>query len=144
MRGAGALPILAGSTGCAIVSKRFWRDTSISSPSRCRRSACGARSKRIVSLPSDKPIQWLNDILENIDWILQYTKDCGLEEFSQDRQCRDAVERCLQRISEAARKLEGVVEEIAPSQPWSDIRALGNFIRHEYDAIDPAVIWKIV
>jgi uncharacterized protein with HEPN domain len=30
------------------------------------------------------------------------------------------------------------------AQPWADIRALGNIIRHEYDAIDPAVIWKIV
>jgi uncharacterized protein with HEPN domain len=95
-------------------------------------------------LPSDKPLQRLNDILENIDWIFQYTRDYGLKEFSQDRQCRDAVERCLLRISEAARKLEGIIEEIAPAQPWADIRALGNIIRHEYDAIDPAVIWKIV
>jgi uncharacterized protein with HEPN domain len=95
-------------------------------------------------LPSDRPIQGLNDILENVDWIFQYTKDYGLHEFSQDRQYRDAVERCLLRNSEAARKLEGVADELASNQPWSDIRALGNIIRHEYDAIDPAVIWKIV
>jgi len=95
-------------------------------------------------LPSDNPIRRLNDILENIDRIVQYTRDYGYQDFLQDRLTRDAVERCLLRIAEVARKLEGLVDEIAADQPWSDIRALGNIIRHEYDAIDPVVIWKIV
>jgi uncharacterized protein with HEPN domain len=95
-------------------------------------------------LPSDKPLQRLNDILENIDWIIRYTRGQSFADFSQDRRTRDAVERCLQRISEAARKLEGVVDEMARDQPWSDIRSLGNVIRHEYDSIDSSVIWKII
>jgi uncharacterized protein with HEPN domain len=95
-------------------------------------------------LPSDKPVQRLNDILENIDWIFQYTKGFRLRNFLEDRQARDAVERCLLRIAEAARKLEGIVDELVPDQPWSDIRSLGNAIRHEYDSIDAKVIWNIV
>jgi uncharacterized protein with HEPN domain len=54
------------------------------------------------------------------------------------------VERCLLRISEAARKLEGIVDVIAPEQPWSDVRAVGNVLRHEYDTVDSEVIWQIV
>ncbi len=50
----------------------------------------------------------------------------------------------LLRISEAAKKLEGLIDQIAADQPWSDIRSLGNVIRHEYDAIDAGVIWKII
>jgi uncharacterized protein with HEPN domain len=95
-------------------------------------------------LPSDKPILRLEDILENIDRIARYTRDYDFQLFSQDQQCQDAVERCLLRIAEAARKLEGVVEAVAPDQPWPDIRAVGNVLRHQYDDIDPAVIWKIV
>ena len=95
-------------------------------------------------MPSEKPAQRLNDILENIEWIIQYTHKCSYQEFVEDRRTRDAVERCLLRISEAARKLEGIVDEIASDQPWSDIRALGNVIRHEYDTVDPAVIWQII
>ena len=48
------------------------------------------------------------------------------------------------RIAEAAKKLEGIVDKLAPDQPWSDIRSLGNAIRHEYDSIDAAAIWNIV
>jgi uncharacterized protein with HEPN domain len=95
-------------------------------------------------LPSDNPILRLEDILENIDRIARYTQDYDFQLFARDQQCQDAVERCLLRIAEAARKLEGIVESIVPDQPWSDIRAVGNVLRHEYDDVDPVVIWKIV
>jgi uncharacterized protein with HEPN domain len=97
-----------------------------------------------VSLPSDKPLIRLSDILENVDRIRGYTEGYDFERFVGDSQCQDAVERCLLRISEAARKLADFLEEIAPEQPWSDVRAVGNVLRHEYDAVDPAVIWQIV
>lgn len=95
-------------------------------------------------MPSEKPIQRLNDILDNIGWVIEYTRGKRYDDFAQDRLTRDAVERCLLRISEAARKLEGIVDQVAADQPWSDIRSLGNVIRHEYDVIDAGVIWKIV
>jgi uncharacterized protein with HEPN domain len=97
-----------------------------------------------VSLPSDKPITRLRDILQNIDRIERYTEGYSLDRFVADSRCQDAVERCLLRISEAARKLAGVLEEIAPDQPWSGVRAIGNVLRHQYDAVDSAVIWQIV
>jgi uncharacterized protein with HEPN domain len=95
-------------------------------------------------LPSDQPLLRLYDIFENVDRIRRYTKDYTFDDFASDPKCQDAVERCLLRISEAARKLEGVVDMIAPEQPWADVRAVGNVLRHEYDAVDPAVIWQIV
>lgn len=48
------------------------------------------------------------------------------------------------RISEAAVKLGDLAEKEAPDQPWGEIRGLGNRLRHEYDRIEPAIIWKIV
>ncbi|NJO34048.1 MAG: DUF86 domain-containing protein [Rhodospirillales bacterium] len=56
----------------------------------------------------------------------------------------DAVERCLSRISEAAKKLGVAAEGLAPGQPWAKIRGLGNLLRHEYDTIRRSVLWEIV
>jgi uncharacterized protein with HEPN domain len=95
-------------------------------------------------LPSEKPLLRLYDILENVDRIRRYTEHYTFDRFAEDPKCQDAVERCLLRISEAARKLEGVVDVIAPEQPWSDVRAVGNVLRHEYDTVNPEVIWQIV
>ncbi len=47
-------------------------------------------------------------------------------------------------VSEAARKLGSHAEQLAPDQPWADIRSIGNVLRHQYDEIDPEVIWSIV
>jgi uncharacterized protein with HEPN domain len=55
----------------------------------------------------------------------------------------DAVERCLSRISEAAVKLGDEALQMAPGQPWRDIRGLGNRLLHEYDLISPRDIWAI-
>lgn len=95
-------------------------------------------------MPSDRPLTRLNDILVNIERITQYTRDQSLEDFIHSHLTIDAVERCLLRISEAAKKLEGTVDELAPDQPWSEIRSLGNVIRHEYDVLDIEIIWNIV
>lgn len=56
----------------------------------------------------------------------------------------DATERCLSRISEAALKLGLLAEELAPNQPWADIRGLGNWLRHDYPIVIKDTIWKTV
>jgi uncharacterized protein with HEPN domain len=54
------------------------------------------------------------------------------------------VERCLERISEAVTKLSELAPVLLPRQPWRDIRALGNRLRHDYDEIVLDRLWEIV
>ena len=89
-------------------------------------------------------MQHLEGILDNIGLIKEYTQGSTYDSFIQDRKTRDAVERCLARISEAASKLETAAEALIPGQPWSEIRAIGNIIRREYDTIDAEIIWNVV
>ncbi len=56
----------------------------------------------------------------------------------------DAVERCLERISEASKKLGSLAEDLCPGIPWSQQRGLGNFLRHEYDRIERDRPWFMV
>jgi uncharacterized protein with HEPN domain len=95
-------------------------------------------------LPSKRPADRLNDIVANIDAIAAYTAGMAEERFAADAKTRDATQHCLLRISEAAVKLDDLAEQLAPDQPWRDIRGLGNRLRHEYDRIEPTIIWKIV
>jgi uncharacterized protein with HEPN domain len=55
-----------------------------------------------------------------------------------------AVERCLERISEAAAKLGDLPPVLVPCQSWKEIRALGNRLRHECDAVREDRLWDIV
>ena len=64
--------------------------------------------------------------------------------FVSDLKTTNATERCLERISEAAKKLGDVAEQLCPGIPWAKVRAVGNVLRHEYDRIDVGRVWLMV
>jgi uncharacterized protein with HEPN domain len=97
-----------------------------------------------VRLPSDRPARRLEDIVENAQAIQVYVAGMDVTAFKTDQKTYDAVERCLERISEAAAKLGDLASSLVPGQPWREIRALGNRLRHEYDAIREDRLWDIV
>ena len=95
-------------------------------------------------MPSEKPLQRLEDIVENSQAIRLYLAEIDFEAFRKDRKTCDAVERCLERISEAVSKLGDFAEVLLPGQPWKAIRAFGNRLRHQYDLIREDLLWEIV
>ena len=95
-------------------------------------------------MSSSRPIERFRDIIANIDAIARYTAGMSQDLFLADDKTYDATERCLSRLSEAASKLGLLAEELAPDQPWNDIRGIGNWLRHEYPEIMKDTIWKIV
>jgi uncharacterized protein with HEPN domain len=96
-------------------------------------------------VPSKRdPAESFADILENLERIQGYVAGLDREAFGGDTLRRDAVERCLERICEAAVRLGENAAELAPSQPWGDIRGLGNRLRHAYDRIDLDILWNTV
>jgi uncharacterized protein with HEPN domain len=93
---------------------------------------------------AEDPRPWLDDILDGIAWIEKMTTGRGLGEFRGDRPLRDAVERNIERISEASRHLPDALKEAHPQMPWREIAQVGNILRHAYRRVDPAMIWEIV
>ncbi len=86
----------------------------------------------------------LRDIAEAIGMIEAFTSGMDFETFRQDPKTIAAVERKLQIISEAAIRLGGYAESRCPGMPWRDIRGMGNWLRHQYERIELAVIWRTV
>ena len=71
-------------------------------------------------MPSDKPARRLEDIIENAHAIRRYVTGMDLTGFERDQKTYDAVEHCLERISEAAAKLGDLASSLVPGQPWRD------------------------
>ena len=88
------------------------------------------------------PADSLHHIIENADRVARYLAGMDRQSFERSEWVRDAVERCIERVCEAAYRLGGRAEQLMPSQPWGDIRGMGNRLRHAYDRIDIDIIWQ--
>ena len=66
----------------------------------------------------------------------------GRAEFVADRLCQRGVERCLEVVSEASRRLPAQLKAAHPDIEWRKIAGIGNVLRHDYDEIDAGVVWR--
>ena len=95
-------------------------------------------------MPSKEPSLQLQDILDAIGMIGAFTRDMSFEQFREDPKTIAAVERKLLVISEAAVRLGEEAPALIPEMPWRNIRGLGNWLRHQYDRVDVAMVWSTV
>jgi uncharacterized protein with HEPN domain len=83
-------------------------------------------------MPSADPQARLRHMLENIDAIIDATRDRSPAEIAGDYLIQRALERAIEIISEAAKALPPDFRDREPDVPWSDIIGIGNLLRHEY------------
>ena len=88
------------------------------------------------------PADSVADIIENAERVESYLAGMDRQTFERDARTRDAVERCLERVCEAAHRLGKRAEQLMPGQPWGDIRGMGNRLRHAYDRVDLDIVWN--
>ena len=93
---------------------------------------------------SRDPRMYVDDILEAIVQIREYTREMNLEGFSGDRKTQDAVVRNLEIIGEAAARLPEELKAMAPQIEWRKMVGLRNILAHEYFGVSIPVIWDVI
>jgi uncharacterized protein with HEPN domain len=86
----------------------------------------------------------LEDILDAVATIGIYTSGKSEADYEADRMLRDAVERNIERISEASRHIPRSLTATHPEIPWRKVADIGNILRHAYPIVDDSLIWEVV
>lgn len=94
-------------------------------------------------MPSERATGRLQDMIDDADRIASFIGGMSLSDFLADERTIFAVERLLQRITEAAIQLGADGSADVSALPIVQMRALGNRLRHEYRQIDRGVIFDI-
>lgn len=95
-------------------------------------------------MSSSDPSRRLRDILANIDRIRRHLHKMTAVRFAADEKTQDAVERCLERICEAARKLGDSLDARYPEVEFPKLRQLGSVLRHDCGDVDTDILWRTV
>ena len=85
----------------------------------------------------------LTDILTMIDAAADIVAGRTFADYRMDLVMRLAVERCVEVVSEASRHVPPESKDRFSAVPWSEIAAVGNRLRHEYNRLDDRILWQI-
>jgi uncharacterized protein with HEPN domain len=91
-----------------------------------------------------RDLQFLLDMLQSAELVINYTAQCSKDEFLTNVQLQDAVIRRLLVIAEAARRVSEATRQTLPTIAWQAINGMRNRLVHEYDDVDLNIVWNVV
>jgi uncharacterized protein with HEPN domain len=86
----------------------------------------------------------VHDILETIERVQTRTAAVEFAEFQANWELRFAVQRAIEIISEASRRIPPEVQSLRPEIPWRRVAGIGSVLRHDYHTISDKVILDVV
>jgi uncharacterized protein with HEPN domain len=91
--------------------------------------------------PRDPAVLW--DMLQACRDIIAFVKGKTEEDYARDVLLRSAVERQVEIIGEAARRVSEGFRHEHPEVPWAGIVGQRNVLSHGYDQVDNHRIWLV-
>ena len=93
--------------------------------------------------PSEDDMARLWDMLDAARATIEFINEKRFDQLMADRMLRNAVERNLEIIGEAAKHVSQACRNSTTDIPWRAMIALRNVISHEYGEIKYERIWSL-
>ena len=95
-------------------------------------------------MPPSSVAPYLTDIIKASEHVREKAGTTPLDAFRQDWEQQWIVQRGLEIVSQASRRLPDALKARYPEIPRPKIAAVGNVLRHEYRQISAPLLWEIV
>ncbi|MDQ1326723.1 MAG: hypothetical protein QG641_3 [Candidatus Poribacteria bacterium] len=87
---------------------------------------------------------YISDIINTIMDIEDFINDIAYDEFINDKKTIFAVERGIEIIGEATKRIPNSIKNKYPEIPWKDMAGIRDKVSHDYNGIDLVIIWKTI
>ena len=87
---------------------------------------------------------YLWDMLDAAKAIMAFATNRTFHDYQTDRMLRNAIERNMELIGEAANRISEKIKKSHTEIPWGSIIGQRNILIHEYGEIKDERIWAVV
>ncbi|MHA1219115.1 MAG: HepT-like ribonuclease domain-containing protein [Candidatus Heimdallarchaeaceae archaeon] len=89
-------------------------------------------------------IDYLDDILDSILKIEQFTEEMDFSQFADDAKTSYAVVRAFEIIGEATKGISNEVKDKYTDLPWKEMAGMRDKLTHAYFGVNLEVVWKTI
>lgn len=93
---------------------------------------------------SISPIEYLNHILDEIDYLVKGREDVTKEQFLSDETKKRAFVRSIEIMGEATKNLPRDFRDRHPHIDWRAIAGMRDRLIHDYFGVDYEIVWDVV
>ncbi len=93
--------------------------------------------------PEERDRGALLDMLEQCRGIVTAVEGQSFQAYCADDNLRYALERRIEIIGEAAKRISDSLKNEHPELPWQKIMAMRNILAHEYGEVEDEIIWRV-
>ena len=94
--------------------------------------------------PDTRDPAYLWDMLDASTAVKEFAAGATFQDYARNKMMRSAVERQLEILGEAARRVSQEFKAEHPEIVWRQIVGLRNVLAHEYGDIRQERVWQIV
>ncbi len=87
---------------------------------------------------------FLQDIVDSVNAILEFTADLDADQFATNRLVYSATIREFEIIGEATIHLSSELLSQYDTIAWRDLRDFRNILIHEYFGVDHQIVWNTI
>jgi uncharacterized protein with HEPN domain len=93
--------------------------------------------------PEKRDIANVWDMIDACGTIAELVHGRTYDQYLNEKMFRLAVERAIEIIGEAARRLTPGLRAAHPEVPWNAIMAQRHILAHEYDELKHEMVWRV-